>query len=243
MANGPRLKIDIAAKRFAVLPMPLMVDFHLDIAASSVVALVGPSGVGKSSLLRMIAGIDNDFEGTIDIDGVPAAEAPPAGFVFQDARLLPWLTAEDNIRVVRDETTAAAAQELLARVGLAGYGRAYPHELSGGMQRRAAIARAFSVNPRLLLLDEPFVSLDRHLVNDVQRVFLDLVRDSRPTVILVTHLPEDAARLADRAILLDGQPARIVGDVPLPGLRGTRTIEEIARLTDQISFSTAEMTL
>ena len=243
MADGPRLKIDIAVKRFPVLPAPLMVNFHLDVAASSVVALVGPSGVGKSSLLRMIAGIDNDYEGTIGIDGVPAADAQPAGFVFQDTRLLPWLTAEDNTRVVREATTSAEARELLARVGLAGYEKAYPHQLSGGMQRRAAIARAFSVNPRLLLLDEPFVSLDRHLVNDVQRVFLNLVRDSRPTVLLVTHLPEDAARLADRAILLDGKPARIVGDVALPGLHGTRSIADIARLTDQISFPTIEMTL
>ena len=104
----------------------------------------------------MIAGIDNDYEGTIGIDGVPAADAQPAGFVFQDTRLLPWLTAEDNIRVVREATTSAEARELLARVGLAGYEKAYPHQLSGGMQRRAAIARAFSVNPRLLLLDEPF---------------------------------------------------------------------------------------
>ena len=144
---------------------------------------------------------------------------------------------------MREATTAAEARELLARVGLAGYENSYPHQLSGGMQRRAAIARAFSVNPRLLLLDEPFVSLDRYLVNDVQRVFLNLVRDSRPTVLLVTHLPEDAARLADRAILLDGKPARIVGDLPLPGPRGTRGVEEIARLTDQISVATIEMTL
>ena len=243
MADGPRLKIDIAVKRFPAIAVPLMVSFHLDVAASSVVALVGPSGVGKSSLLRMVAGIDNDYDGTIGIDGLAAAEAPPAGFVFQDARLLPWLTVEGNIRVVREATTAAEARGLLARVGLAGYENSYPHQLSGGMQRRAAIARAFSVNPRLLLLDEPFVSLDRYLVNDVQRVFLNLVRASRPTVLLVTHLPEDAARLADRAILIDGKPARIVGDLHLPGPRGTRSVEEIARLTDQISVPTIEMTL
>ncbi|MBI4923520.1 MAG: ATP-binding cassette domain-containing protein [Devosia nanyangense] len=243
MADGPQLNIDIVAKRFAVLPVPLMVDLHLEVAAASVVALVGPSGVGKSTLLRMIAGIDTDFAGTIVIDGVPAATAPPAGFVFQDARLLPWLTAEANIRAVREATTPAEARDLLGRVGLAGYENAYPHELSGGMQRRVALARAFSVNPRLLLLDEPFVSLDRHLVTEVQQVFLDLVRDTSATVVLVTHLPEDAARLADRAILLTGQPARIIADIVLPGLRGTRGAAEISRLIDEIALPSSETAL
>ena len=240
MADGPRLNIEVVQKRFAVLPAPLLEDFRLTIEPSSVVALVGPSGVGKSSLLRMIAGVDRDFSGTITIDGVPAAVAPPAGFVFQDARLLPWLTGLQNIRAVRKETTDATARDLLKQLGLAGYEGAYPRELSGGMQRRVALARAFSVNPRLLLLDEPFVSLDRNLVTEMQEVFLELIRASSPTVILVTHLPEDAARLADRAILLAGQPARIIADIPLPGMRGTRSAAEISRLIDDIALPASE---
>lgn len=235
MAHGPQLNIDVAEKRFAGSAAPLLENFHLTIPPSQVVALVGPSGVGKSSLLRMIAGIDDDYAGAITIDGMVADAAPPAGFVFQDLRLLPWLTAVGNIRAVREATTETEARNLLARVGLAGSENSYPAQLSGGMQRRVALARAFSVNPRLLLLDEPFVSLDAHLVAGVQRVFLDLVRDTRPTAILVTHLPEDAAKIADRAIVLGGRPARVVADIELTPARDTRSEEQIRALALALS--------
>jgi ABC-type nitrate/sulfonate/bicarbonate transport system ATPase subunit len=235
MADGPRLNIDVVEKRFPVLPVPLLADFHLTIEPGEVVALVGPSGVGKSSMLRLVAGIDIDFDGSISIDGVAAAAAPPAGFVFQDSRLLPWLSALDNIRAVRTETTEAEARDLLGRVGLAGYEAAYPAQLSGGMQRRVALARAFSVNPRLLLLDEPFVSLDQHLVAGVQRVFLDLVNETHATAILVTHLPEDAARMADRAVVLRGMPARIAADLPLLPARERRGDNQVRELALAIS--------
>jgi NitT/TauT family transport system ATP-binding protein/sulfonate transport system ATP-binding protein len=240
VANGPDLKLEITEKRFAVLPQPLFADVRLDIAASSVVALVGPSGVGKSSLLRMIAGIDTDFSGTITIAGRPAAAAPPAGFVFQDPRLLPWLTMLDNILAIRPETRVADALKWLERVGLKGYEKAFPHELSGGMQRRVALARALSVNPRLLLLDEPFVSLDRHLVAGILSVFIDVIEAEKPTVVLVTHLPEDAARIADRAIVLDGRPARVIADLAFEVPRAERTAIEIVRLTELLASYSAE---
>ncbi len=243
MANGPELAIAIAEKRFPVLPAPLFADLTLHIEASSVVALVGPSGVGKSTLLRMIAGIDNDFTGTITIDGQPAAEAPPAGLVFQDSRLLPWLTARQNILAVRQATTPAEASARLADVGLIARDGAFPHELSGGMQRRVALARALSVNPRLLLLDEPFVSLDRHLVAGIEALVAALIERERPTVILVTHLPEDAARLADRAIVLSGQPVVIVADLDFKRPRAERDATERLRLTELLASYAPEMTL
>lgn len=235
MADGPQLNIDVDEKRFPGAGAALLENFHVTIPSSQVVALVGPSGVGKSSLLRMIAGIDDAYSGSITIDGDAAAAAPPAGFVFQDSRLLPWLSALDNIRAVREETTEAEARDLLARVGLAGSEDAYPAQLSGGMQRRVALARAFSVNPRLLLLDEPFVSLDAHLVAGVQRVFLDLVRDTHSTAILVTHLPDDAARIADRAIVLGGRPARVVADIEMTPARDTRSEEQMRALALALS--------
>lgn len=237
--TGPRLDIAVEGKRFDFLPEPLLERFDLVVEPSSVVALVGPSGVGKSTLLRMVGGIDTLFSGTVLVDGAPAAEAPPAGFVFQDARLLPWLTALDNIRAVRPETTEAEATEMLHRVGLAGFEHYFPHELSGGMQRRVALARAFSVNPRLLLLDEPFVSLDRTLVREMEQVLSALIEASRPTVLLVTHLPEDAAMLADRAIVLAGRPARIAADYRFDLPRGQRSREQHEAIANQIAASAA----
>jgi NitT/TauT family transport system ATP-binding protein/sulfonate transport system ATP-binding protein len=237
--SGPELKIEIEGKRFDFLP-PLLSDFSLTIAPSSVVALVGPSGVGKSTLLRMIGGIDTVFNGRVTVDGVPAAAAPPPGFVFQDPRLLPWLTALDNVRVVRQETTREEAAEILRRVGLAGYENAYPHQLSGGMQRRVAIARAFSVNSRLLLLDEPFVSLDRSLVKEIEALLQGLLDASRPTTVFVTHLPEDAAMLADRAVVLAGRPARIVADFRFDSRRGACSRIELEHIANQIAAASVE---
>jgi NitT/TauT family transport system ATP-binding protein/sulfonate transport system ATP-binding protein len=243
VANGPRLSIDIREKRFASLPDPLFVDLAIEVAPGTVLALVGPSGVGKSSLLRMIAGIDRNFSGRIEIGGIAAAKAVPPGFVFQDSRLLPWLSATDNILAVRAATQRREAEQWLERVGLEGYERALPRELSGGMQRRVALARALSVNPRLLLLDEPFVSLDRRLIAGLQTLLGDLIAAERATAVLVTHLSEDAARLADRTILLGGRPARIVADVTFDTPRQSRTAADVLRLSTQLAGYSAGETL
>lgn len=210
MAPAPGLSITIAEKRFPGADGPVLADVRLDIAPGSVVALHGPSGVGKSTLLRLIAGIDRDFAGTITIDGIAAHQAPPPGFVFQDPRLLPWLSARDNIRAADPALSVEAADAGLARVGLAGYAHAFPRALSGGMQRRVALARALATNARLLLLDEPFISLDQALVDDMHDLLASIISAGHPTVIFASHHPGDAARLADHVITLGGRPARIV---------------------------------
>jgi len=210
MASGPGLSIAITEKRFPGSDAPLLADFALTIAPGSVTALHGPSGIGKSTLLRLISGIDRDFIGSITIDGRPIEEAPKPGFVFQDARLLPWLTATDNIRAADPAMSRETAIATLASVGLADHANAWPRQLSGGMQRRVALARALATNPGLLLLDEPFTSLDRDLVDDLHQLLSNLIATIRPTIIFASHNAEDAARLADRVITLAGRPAKIV---------------------------------
>lgn len=235
MAHGRGLSMAIADKRFADGAPPLFTDFRLEVAPASVVAVLGPSGIGKSTLLRLVAGIDSDFSGRIRIDDLEVTRAPPPGFVFQDPRLLPWLTAVDNVRIADPAMGRAAAAVLLERVGLAGSAEAYPHQLSGGMQRRVALARALAAGAGVLLLDEPFVSLDRPLVEEMQRVTAELFARERPTALLVSHNADDAARLADRAVVLAGRPAAIVADIGLTVPREERQAEEIAAYTQQLS--------
>src|SRR3569833_2092219 len=156
MAAGPGISLRIARKQFA-RAAPLFDGLKLEVAAGSVLAVTGRSGVGKSTLLRMIAGIDRDFDGNIEIGGTPAHLAPAAGYVPQDARLLPWLTVADNLGAIEPNLTRSTIDALLGRVGLGRAGSMFPHQLSGGMARRAALARGLAANVGLLLLAAPFV--------------------------------------------------------------------------------------
>lgn len=231
MANGARVTIRSVSKRFDGAPEPLFERLDLKIDASQSVAFIGPSGVGKSSLLRMIAGADNDFDGDISIDGSSSGRAGIPGFVFQDPRLLPWLTARDNLIAVSPSMRASEADELLDLVGLGGLGASLPRQLSGGMQRRVALARALGVKPKLLLLDEPFVSLDRKLVRELRQVFLQVIATFSPTVVLVSHDAEDAAALADRVLVLEGRPAKFSSDETLEVPIGERSEDQLSALT------------
>jgi ABC-type nitrate/sulfonate/bicarbonate transport system ATPase subunit len=219
--------------RFPAAPVALFGSLRLDVEAGEVVALIGRSGVGKTTLLRMIGGLERGFDGQVLVDGKPAELAPPAGFVFQDARLLPWLDAAANLRAIRPDLGAAEIALLLQKVGLDGQGAAFPRQMSGGMQRRLGLARAIAAGSGLLLLDEPFVSLDRAVVEDLQTLFRNIFSAEHPTVVVVSHDPADAARLADRVVLLEGRPAGITADFRLaPSDRGNP--EGVARLVQAI---------
>lgn len=234
MAKGPGLNLRI--DRLALDGRaPLFAGFRLQVPPGQVLALIGPSGIGKTTLLRTLSGAERRWQGKVEVDGLPPNQAPMPGYVFQDARLLPWLTAEGNLRAVAPDLTNDHITELLRQVGLAGQKSAWPHALSGGMQRRLALARALAVQPGLLLLDEPFVSLDRTIIRELQTLFLKVFSEREPTVVMVSHDPEDAARIADRAVVLGGRPARIIADITLQGTPGQRSPETIARLAAELS--------
>ncbi len=191
-------------------------DLRLAVPPGQLLSVLGPSGCGKTTLLNLIAGLDKAFAGDIawTADG---ARLPRIGYVFQSPALLPWRTVIENLTIVMtpDEADREKAKRLLGAMGLDGYGDAYPKDLSLGMSRRVAIARAFAVNPELLLLDEPFVSLDEETAARLRALLLDLWRERRPTVVFVTHDVREAIELAQRVVVLSQGPATIVADVDI----------------------------
>lgn len=223
--TGRSLSLRQVSKSFSLPSGPLQVldGIDLDVRPGEFVCIVGASGCGKSTLLRLVAGLDTDFGGTIRYGDAPIVGPDLSrGLVFQEHRLFPWLTVEDNIRVAFGATRVPRREqrervrEQIARVGLEGFEKAYPHQISGGMAQRAAIARALVTRPQLLLLDEPLGALDAltrlKLQHELQRLWLDV----GITMIMVTHDIEEAVFLADRIVVLDARPGRIHRIVPVP---------------------------
>ena len=197
----------------------------LDVAQGEFVALLGPSGCGKSTLLRIVAGLDTPSEGSVMLDGVPVG-APGAdrGMVFQSYTLFPWLTVEQNIRFGLQEAGMPEAEQrrvcagLIGRVGLRGFERHWPRQLSGGMQQRVALARALAPDPAILLLDEPFGALDHQTRELMQELLAEIWTGdgARKTVLFVTHDIEEAVFLAGRVLVMSARPGRIKLDLPVP---------------------------
>ncbi len=187
------LRAAIVEKRFGA--NRVLSDIGLEVAPGEVLAILGPSGVGKTTLLRILAGLDTAFEGSVE---APARRA----MVFQEPTLLPWRDALHNLTLTT-RIGAAEAQRSLARVGLAGKAGHFPRQLSLGQQRRLALARAYAARPQLLLLDEPFVSLDAELVADMVALTRDLIAELKPATVFVTHSAQEAQALATRTLRLE----------------------------------------
>ena len=182
-------------------------------------AIVGPSGCGKSTLLHIAAGLDSQYSGTVILP--PGVTSRGFAYVFQAPRLLPWLTSEQNVSFVLEERgqprqqARAAARKTLDMVGLTGFEDRFPGQLSGGMQQRVALARALATDPDVLLMDEPFGSLDEITARRLRAELLRLHEASPHTVLFVTHNVTEAAFLADRVVVMSARPGRIVAELPV----------------------------
>jgi len=236
----PALSAKIREKRYArargTKSHLALEGLSLAVAAGEFVALVGPSGCGKTTLLNIVAGLDQDFAGEVQLAPRPDGHPARVGYVFQEPRLLPWRTVYENIALVLPPHRAdATVKDMLRAVGLPNARDLYPPQLSVGMSRRVAIARAFAIQPDLLLMDEPFVSLDHDTVEQLRELLLKLWHARPTTVLFVTHDIREALVLADRLVLLSGAPGHVVADVPVSLARDLRhSGAEIERLRDEI---------
>lgn len=217
MPDTPPLRLVATGLSRSFGGAPVVNDVSLEVAAGQVTCLLGPSGCGKSTTLRMIAGVERPDSGTIRIDGrtvcgdgvlVPP-EARSVGLMFQDFALFPHLTVAQNVAFgLSGDRTAKARRvdELLDRVNLSGYGPKHPHQLSGGEQQRVALARALAPRPKVMLMDEPFSGLDNRLRDGIRDTTLEVLKEEGTAVLLVTHEPDEAMRMADEiALMRDGR--------------------------------------
>ncbi|WP_421681569.1 ABC transporter ATP-binding protein [Stutzerimonas urumqiensis] len=210
-----QLSFEEVDKRFGDLEV--IKGFSHDVVQGQLIALVGPSGCGKSTLLHLVAGLEKPSAGKVLADGAPiTSPSPRRTLVFQEHALYPWLTLQANVAMaleLQGVDKAAAfeqAQTWLGRVNLAGFEQYYPHQVSGGMRQRTALARAFIAKPEVLLLDEPFGALDALTRMALQDVLRELIEEHQPTVLLVTHDVDEALYLADHVLVFSARPARVL---------------------------------
>jgi len=239
LAPGPRAKVRIRGLRkvFAVRRrlVEALAAVDLDVGAGEFVAIVGPSGCGKTTLLRILAGLEAASEGEFAVDRDPASDRPLNSMVFQEQSIFPWMTVRDNVafglkaRGIGRRERYRAVLPMIHTVGLAGFEDALPHQLSGGMKQRVSLARAFANDPEVLLMDEPFASLDEQTKLVLQAELLRIWEAGpRKTVLYVTHSIDEAIVLADRIVVLSARPGHIKDVVDVGAvLRRPRRVEDV----------------
>jgi ABC-type nitrate/sulfonate/bicarbonate transport system ATPase subunit len=200
------LKIDIKKKIYN--KNTILNNINLEIKDVEFISIIGPSGCGKTTILRIASLLDTSFEGVISYNKQNHIEN--LGFIFQDSRLLPWLSVKENIMLVSKEKDEQKVEELLKEVGLGEYINAYIKELSGGMKRRVSIVRAFINNPEVLLLDEPFISLDYPTAQILRQLVLKFYKKYSPIVLFVTHDLHEALLLSNRILFLGSSPTSVI---------------------------------
>ena len=207
------LEVDIRRKAHTrgAVTLEVAAGLRFAILRGAVTCLLGPSGCGKTTALRIVLGLDKTFEGAI----TPSTDTMRLGVVFQDPRLLPWRTVEANVRLAAPTITPAALDALFGELGLAEWRRHRPNQLSGGMARRVALARALAVDPDLLVLDEAFVSLDEQNAEILRGVVFDAITRRAATVLMVTHNVREALQFSDTLLVLAPRPTRVLEKIVL----------------------------
>jgi NitT/TauT family transport system ATP-binding protein len=229
-----RLDVDIKSKAFESASgkrHEVLSDVSFSLSAGEVAVFVGPSGCGKSTLLRILAGLDHDFKGTVE-----RPEQARLGMVFQEPRLLPWRSVDDNVRLAAPLAGEDALARLFDILELAAHRSHFPGELSLGLARRVALARAFAVDPDFLILDEPFASLDKALAARLREQIATLVANRSAMTLLVSHELDDAVRLGDRLFFLSARPARILRVVPITTPRAARSEAQIEKIKADLAL-------
>jgi ABC-type nitrate/sulfonate/bicarbonate transport system ATPase subunit len=215
------LDVDIASKEFLGADgrrSQIIADLRFALARGEAGALVGPSGCGKTTLLRIIAGLDTDFSGKVDLP-----QGSRLGMAFQEPRLLPWRSVFDNLQIAAPQASADEIDRLLADFDLVAHRDEFPGRLSLGLARRAALARALSIRPTFLLLDEPLVSLDAPLALELRERIARLIDETHVTTLIVTHDLNEAIALADRIFILTPRPTRIAATLSIETPRAKMT--------------------